>query len=193
MPAWRRRRIAWWLKGVALLAVLVHLPGRHAARSGGLVKVEQSLDRPVLLVGAAIVLGAVSVVVECEFRSAFSQIGFAAVLVGTIAAGAPFVLLSAMAAGDEPSVVRSVHPDHPDRVLTVTDVAFSIDPVHQPELVVGGGWSARHRVLGTWGEGNGPGSHQGAKWYGPDRIVVSSEAGVAPVSGRPGTPHTTAR
>ncbi|MFD0561317.1 hypothetical protein ACFQ2M_04270 [Kitasatospora saccharophila] len=154
----RRRQIAWLLRGLALLALLGLLLGRSGARSGGLVELERRFDHPVQLLGGAVVLVVVSLVVELEFRTRFSQIGCAAGLVGLIAVSVPYVLLGMVFEGDGRPVARKPHPDRPERALTVTDVALSIDPLYQVEVVTGTGWSARHWELGIWGRAAGTAS-----------------------------------
>ncbi|MFJ3218170.1 hypothetical protein ACIPLC_19895 [Kitasatospora sp. NPDC086801] len=191
MAAARHRRIAWWLRGVALAALLAYLPGYQASRSGGLVEVERWFNHPVPLLGTAVVLTVVSTVVGFEFRSWWSQVGGVAVLVALAFLGFPIVFMSSMSsltgAGDGQPVGRKVHPDHPDRVLTVTNVAFSIDPVYRLELLTGSGWSARHWDLGEWDSRSGEFST--VEWSGPDRITVTgvTEAAVFTVDsdGRP--------
>ncbi|MFE1316033.1 hypothetical protein [Kitasatospora phosalacinea] len=194
----RRRQVAWTLRGSALLAVLAFLVGRSGARSGGLVEAERLFGHPVQLLGGAVVLVVVSLVVELEFRTRFSQIGCAAALVGLVVVAGPYVLLGLAFDGDGRPVSRTTHPDRPDLALTVTDVAFSIDPLYQVEVVTGRGWSARHWELGTWGEDSGHGYYQDAVWSGPDRITVTSDEESAvfvldPATGRPGPPQVTKR
>ncbi|MFH8383003.1 hypothetical protein ACH4E7_18945 [Kitasatospora sp. NPDC018058] len=177
MTARRREQIAWWLRGGAAAALLAYLAGWHASRSGGLVEVEQWLNHPVLLGGAAVVMLVVSAVAEFEFRARWSQIGFAAVLAPFVVAGMIGTVASSVSVISEPSVERKVHPDHPDRVLTVTNVAFSIDPVYRVQLLTGSGWSARHWNLGAW-----DGEHdylQRAEWSAQDRITVTTEHQIA--------------
>ncbi|MER5866493.1 hypothetical protein [Kitasatospora sp. NPDC002040] len=191
----RRRRIAWSLRGLALLAVLAYLPGLLASRSGGLVEVERWFNHPVLLLGAAVVLTVVSVVVECEFRTQWSQIGCAAALLAIGAVGLPIVALTFVTGSDARPAVRKADPDHPDRVLTVTDTAFSIDPDFHVELLTGTGWSARHWDLGRWNERDGRGYFKGAAWSGPGQLTVTAEHeitvfNVDPATGRPSTPTT---
>ncbi|GLW70914.1 hypothetical protein Kpho02_32130 [Kitasatospora phosalacinea] len=192
----RRRQIAWTLRGLALLAALALLAGAFGARSGGLVEAERWFAHPVPLLGTAVVLVVVSLVVELEFRTRFSQIGCAVALVGLIVVSAPYVVLGLLLDGDGRPVDRKAHPDRPGLALTVTDVAFSIDPLYQVEVVTGTGWSARHWELGTWGEGTGHGYYRSAEWTGPDRITVTSDEETAvfvldPVTGRPGAPRVT--
>jgi hypothetical protein len=194
MTATRRKRIAWWLRGLASVAVLVYLPGFQASRSGGLVEVERWFHHPVPLLGAAVVLTVVSLVVQVEFRTRWSQIGCAAALVALGFVGVPIVLLSFLLDGEGRSADRKAGPDHPDRVLTVTDVAFSIDPVHHVELFTGSGWSARHWDLGVWDEHGERGYLESAVWSGPDRITVTAEKEITvftvdAASGRPSGPR----
>ncbi|MFB7948660.1 hypothetical protein ACFC6L_27515 [Kitasatospora phosalacinea] len=201
MTTHRRRRVARFLAGFAVLAVLLYLPGLHAARSGGLVEVERLLDHPLVLLGAAAVLAVGAAVIGSEFRSAASQIGFAALLVGGVALGVPAVLAGLAAGRDDGArhVERQVHPDHPDRALTVTETAsslFSPESDSRVELVTGTGWSARHWDLDTWGSAGT--SYRGASWTGPDRITVRSDGGTAvfvldPATGHPGAPQVTKR
>ncbi|MFJ9773779.1 hypothetical protein ACIRVF_21470 [Kitasatospora sp. NPDC101157] len=167
----RRRRIAWGLRAVALVSLLAYLPGWHASRSGGLVVVEHWLNRPRLLIGAAVVLIVVSLVVELEFRTRFSQIGCAVLLVPLVVAGVPVLSLSLVFSGHGGREDRFVSPDRPDRVLTVTNIAFSIDPIYQVELETGTGWSARHWSMGTWNTRGG--DFVRIDWSGPDRITVT--------------------
>ncbi|MEV7599459.1 hypothetical protein AB0O91_18980 [Kitasatospora sp. NPDC089797] len=171
MTATRRRRIAWGLRGAALLPLLAYLPGWHASRSGGLVVVEHWLNRPVLLIGAAVVLLVVSLVVGLEFRTRFSQIGCAAVLAPLVVAAVPVLALSFLFSGHGGREDRFVSPSRPDRVLTVTNVAFSIDPIYQVELEAGDGWSARHWSMGTWDTQSG--DFVRIDWSGPDQITVT--------------------
>ncbi|MFJ5234644.1 hypothetical protein ACIQBJ_32695 [Kitasatospora sp. NPDC088391] len=196
MTVRRRRQIAWTLRGLALLAVLAYLPGRQASRSGGLVEVER-FDQP-LLVGAAVVLLVVSVVVECEFRTLWSQIGCAAALVGLIATVGPVLLVAAVFGGHQASEKRATRPDRPDWLVTATDAGPVDDPLHHFELVTGSGWSARHWALGEWRGDGGIGSYASVEWTAPDRITVSSEYEVTvftldPATGRPGAPVVTRR
>ncbi|WP_158835224.1 hypothetical protein [Streptomyces sp. NRRL S-350] len=168
----RHRRIEWWFRGAALVALLAYLPGHQASRSGGLVEVEHWLNHPVLLLGAAAVLLVVSMVVQFEFRARWAQIGFAAVLSPLIVIGAAIGAL-AYAFGDDGRLIdRKPAPGNPRHVLTVTDIAFSIDPIYRVELLTGSGWSARHWDVGTWEEGDG---FRRAEWSGPDRITVTVE------------------
>ncbi|MBD0692516.1 hypothetical protein [Streptomyces sp. CBMA123] len=171
MTARRRWQIAWGLRGAALAALLVYLPGWHASRSGGLVVVEHWLNRPVLLIGSAVVLTVVSLVTGLEFRTRFSQIGYAALLAPLVFAGVPILALSFLFSGHGGREDRFVSPNRPDRVLTVTNVAFSIDPVYQVELEAGSGWSARHWSMGTWNTRGG--DFVRIDWTGPDEITVT--------------------
>ncbi|WP_431676451.1 hypothetical protein [Kitasatospora sp. KL5] len=194
MAARRRRRIAWWLRGLALVALLAYLPGFQASHSGGLVEVERWFDHPVVLLGAAVVLTVASAVIELEFRTRWSQLGCAAALVALGAVGLPIGFLSFVLGGDGRAVDRKADPNHPDHVLTVTDTAFSIDPVYHVELLTGSGWSARHWDLGVWEEGDGRGYFKSADWSGPDRITVTTEKETTvftldPLSGRPSEPR----
>ncbi|WP_354644436.1 hypothetical protein [Kitasatospora camelliae] len=186
----RRRRIVWGLRGLAVLALLSYLPGFLASRPGGLVVVERWLNHPVLQLGAAVVLTVVSAVVEFEFRTRWSQIGFAVVLVALGVAGLPVAFLSFALGGDARPVARTAAPDHPDRVVNVTDVAFSIDPVYRVELLTGSGWSTRHWDLGVWDRGA---YFQHAEWTGPDRITVTADKQVTVFTvapdGRPSEPR----
>ncbi|MFF2141353.1 hypothetical protein [Kitasatospora sp. NPDC058190] len=151
--------------------VLTYVAGWHASRSGGLVEVERWFNRPVLLVGAATVLIVVSLIVELDFRTRLSQVGCAAGLVALVFGGVPIVVLSYVFGDEGRWVERKIHPDHPDRVLTVTDIAFSIDPIYRVELVTGSGWSARHWNLGTWDADSGDFTR--VEWSAPDRITVT--------------------
>ncbi|GGU97633.1 hypothetical protein ACIG0C_22325 [Kitasatospora aureofaciens] len=171
MAARRRRRIAWGLRGTALAALLAYLPGWHASRSGGLVMVEHWLNRPRLLIGAAVVLVVLSLVVELEFRTRFSQIGCAVLLVPLVVAAVPVLSVSLVFSGHGGREDRFVSPNRSNRVLSVTNVAFSIDPVYQVELETGSGWSARHWSLGTWNTRGG--DFVRIDWSGPDQITVT--------------------
>ncbi|MFB9372131.1 hypothetical protein [Kitasatospora albolonga] len=198
MTAQRRRRIAWSLRGLALLAVLAYLPGRFAHRSGGLVVLEDWLDHPVLLVGTAIGLTVVSLVVELEFRTVWSQVGCAAGLVALLIVGAPIVFLAMVFGGDGLSVTRVADPDHPDRVLLVTNVSGSIDPDYQVQVLTGRGWSARHWDLGVWRDRDPRGNFGRASWSGTDRITVTTDEETAvftldPTTGHPSAPVVTPR
>ncbi|MEV6976409.1 hypothetical protein [Kitasatospora sp. NPDC093806] len=161
--------------------------------------VERWLNHPVLLVGAAVVLVVVSVVVEFEFRTKWSQIGCAVVLVGLGFVGVPIAFGAVVfGGGDGPVVARTAEPGYPERVLTVTDTGFSIDPVYRVELLTGVGRSARHWDLGVWGKGDGRGYFKGAEWSEEGRITVTTEKEIAvftvdPGSGRPSGPRVTPR
>ncbi|MFE7562735.1 hypothetical protein [Kitasatospora sp. NPDC057500] len=186
----RRSRIVWWLRGLALLAVLVYLPGLHASRSGGLVEVQRLLDHPVALLGSAVALTVASMVIGFEFRTRRSRVGCAALLMPLVAAGAAVVFMASLFGGDGRAVERKAAPDRPDHVLTVTDTAFSIDPVHHVELLTGTGWSARHWDLGEWDESDPRGYFESAEWTGPHRITVTTDRTVTvyavdPATGRP--------
>ncbi|WP_030267038.1 hypothetical protein [Streptomyces sp. NRRL B-24484] len=180
------------------MPLLAYLSGIQASHSGGLVEVEQWFNHPVPLVGAAVVLTVVSAVVELEFRTQWSQIGCAAGLVALILGGVPIAFLALALGGSGTPVDRTARPGHPDHVLTVTNKAFSIDPVYHVELMTGSGWSARHWDLGVWDERDGRGWFQKAEWSGPDRITVTAEREVRvitvdPATGRPGEPTVTRR
>ncbi|WP_189919233.1 hypothetical protein [Kitasatospora xanthocidica] len=191
--AWHRR-IEWWFRGAALVAFLTYLPGYQASHSGGLVEVARWLNHPVLLLGAAVVLLVVSMVVQFEFRTRWAQLGCAAVLSPLIVAAAGIGGLMFLFGDDGRLVDRKPDPSRPDHVLTITDVAFSIDPIYRVELLTGSGWTARHWDLGTWNEGDG---FRKAEWSGPGRITVTAEheTRVYTVSddGRLGEPEVTRR
>ncbi|MFE6054311.1 hypothetical protein ACFQ6N_26460 [Kitasatospora sp. NPDC056446] len=169
--AWHRR-IEWWFRGAALVAFLAYLPGYQASRSGGLVEVERWLNHPVLLLGAAAVLLVVSMIVQFEFRTRWAQIGCAAILSPLIVIAVAIGTLMFVFGDGGRLVDRKPDPSHPDHVLTITDVAFSIDPIYRVELRTGDGWTARHWDLGTWEERDG---FRKAEWSGPNRITVTAE------------------
>ncbi|MBO1416270.1 hypothetical protein [Streptomyces sp. FH025] len=180
---------------MALVAILAYLAGLHASRSGGLVVVERWLNHPVLLVGVAAALIVVSLLIERESRTAWSQIGCVGALAVLVFGGLPIAVLSYVFSGDGRWVERKVRPEHPDRVLTVTDVAFSIDPIYHVELLSGTGWSARHWDLGTW-ETEG-GDFTRVDWSGPNQITVTGERELRVFEVHPdgslGAPRVTAR
>ncbi|WP_030060543.1 MULTISPECIES: hypothetical protein [Streptomyces] len=194
MTVTRRKQIVWWLRGAALAALLAYLPGYLSSRSGGLVEVERLLNHPVLLLGSAVVLLVLSMVIRFEFRTRWAQIGFAAVLSPLIVIGIAIGSLSYVLGGDGRLVARKPGPDRPDHVLTVTDIAFSIDPIYRVELLTGTGWSARHWSLGTWEENDG---FLKAEWTGPGRIAVTAEHETRVYTvdgdGRPAGPEVTRR
>lgn len=180
------------------MALLAYLPGFQASHSGGLVEVERWFDHPVLLLGAAVVLTVASAVVGFEFRTRWSQIGCAAAVVALGVVGLPIAFLSFALNGEGRAVDQKAGPDRPDHVLTVTNVAFSIDPVYRVELLTDSGWSARHWDLGVWEEGDGRGYFKSAEWSGPDQIMVTAEKEITvftvdPVSGRPSEPRVAPR
>ncbi|MGW3040149.1 hypothetical protein ACWC9T_08895 [Kitasatospora sp. NPDC001159] len=183
MTARRRKQIAWWLRGVALAALLAYLPGRHASRSGGLVEVERWFNRPLLLVGAAVVLVVASLMVELEFRTRRSQIGFAGGLAALVCLGLPLAVMTYVFGGYGGRVDRFVSPNRPDRVLTVTNVAFSIDPVYRVEVVAGNGWSARHWSMGVWD--TSADDFVRVDWSGPDQITVTGRKALTVFDVRP--------
>ncbi|MFE7639642.1 hypothetical protein ACFU7Z_37010 [Kitasatospora sp. NPDC057518] len=159
----------WGLGGAALLALLAYAVGRYESRSGGLVVVERWLDHPVLLVGTAVVLTAVALYIGMEFRTWVSQIGCAVAMVALVFGG-PLIAFLALVSG-EGRTDREASPGRPDRVLTMTNVAFSIDPIYRVELVAGSGWSARHWSMGIWNTRGG--DFVRADWSGPDRITIT--------------------
>ncbi|MEU9042767.1 MULTISPECIES: hypothetical protein [unclassified Kitasatospora] len=190
----RHRRIEWWFRGAALVAILVYLIGHQAAGSGGLVEVERWLNHPVLLLGAAAVMLMVSMLVQFEFRERWAQLGCAAIasplIVVAVAIGAVTYFL-----GSEGRLMeRRPDPGNPEHVLTVTDLAWSIDPICRVELLTGSGWTARHWYLGTWDEGDG---FLRAEWSGVNRITVITEREVREYTverdGKPGEPEVTPR
>ncbi|MFE7594549.1 hypothetical protein ACFU6K_34605 [Kitasatospora sp. NPDC057512] len=168
----RRRQVVWWLRGAALAAFLVYLPGYFSSRQGGLVEVERRLNHPVLLLGTAVTLAMASALAQVEFRTRWAQIGCAAVLSPLLVIGAAVGGLAYVFGGDGRLVDRKPDPNRSDHVLSVTDIAFSIDPVYRVELLTGTGWSARHWGLGTWEEEDG---FVKAEWSGPGRITVTLE------------------
>ncbi|MFD5431366.1 hypothetical protein ACFWJ4_04175 [Kitasatospora sp. NPDC127067] len=156
---------------MAFAALLAYLAGWYASRPGGLVVVDQWLNHPVLLVGAAVVLVVASLIIELEFRTRVSQIGCAAGLVALIF-GAPMTVFTVLATTGFPGRTdREVSPGRPDRVLTMTNVAFSIDPIYRVELVSGTGWSARHWSMGIWNTQYG--DLVRIDWSGTDRITIT--------------------
>ncbi|WP_416874834.1 hypothetical protein [Kitasatospora sp. SC0581] len=171
---------------MALVALSAYLVGRHASRSGGLVELELWFHRPVLLVGATVVLVLVSLIVELDFRTPESQISLAGGLVALVLLGVPLAL-STLAAGDSGvRTAREAAPGHPDRVLVFTDAADSFEPDRRVELLTGSGWSARHWSLGA----RGPGERLlRAEWSGPGRITVTLEKEIEVFTvGEDGTP-----
>ncbi|MFJ6622231.1 hypothetical protein ACIQOW_32205 [Kitasatospora sp. NPDC091335] len=172
MTVTRRKQVVWWLRGAALAAFLVYLPGYLSSQQGGLVKVERWLNHPVLLLGTAVTLAVASAVAQFEFRTRWAQIGCAAVLSPLLVVGAAVGALAYVFGGDGRLVDSRPEPNRADHVLNITDLAFSIDPVYRVELVSGTGWSARHWSLGTWGEEEG---FLRAEWTGPGRITVTLE------------------
>ncbi|MFD8479373.1 hypothetical protein [Kitasatospora sp. NPDC059673] len=198
MTAARRRQIAWGLRGLALVSAVAYLPGLQASSSGGLVEVAHWLNHPVPLIGVAVVLVVISLVVELEFRTWVSQVGCAIGLVALIFVGVPLALVSFVFSGEGRNVVREPDPEHSGRVLAVTDITASIDPVYEVQVLTGSGWSARHWDLGVWSERDKRGWFKGAEWSGPNQITVTSEREIAvftldPASGRPSEPRTTPR
>ncbi|MFG2822362.1 hypothetical protein ACGFX4_23380 [Kitasatospora sp. NPDC048365] len=182
----QRRQVAWSLRGVALLAVLAHLPGARAATDGGLVRVESWLNRPVLLLGGAIALIVLSLVVELDFRTKWSQIGCAALLAPLVLVGALVVFVALTKSGGAHPMERLTSPAQPDRVVTVIDLDF-IDPVYRFELRTGTGWSERHWDLGEY---DGFEHDEHAEWTGPNEITVTREDSrtvftLDPATGRP--------
>ncbi|MFI2611592.1 hypothetical protein [Kitasatospora sp. NPDC018619] len=175
MTAKRRRQVVWWLRGAALAALLVYLPGYFSSRPGGLVEVERWLNHPVLLLGTAVTLAVASAVAQFEFRTRWAQIGCAAVLSPLLVIGAAVGGLAYLFGGDGRVVDRQADPGRADHVLSVTDTALSIDPVYRVELLTGRGWSARHWGLGTWAAEDG---FVRAEWSGPGRITVTLAAEV---------------
>ncbi|MFF4382375.1 hypothetical protein [Kitasatospora sp. NPDC001547] len=167
---------------MAAAALLAYAAGRHASRSGGLVVVERWLNHSVLLVGSAVLLIVVSLVIELEFRTWLSQVGCAVGLVALIFGGVPIAFLAIVLSRDG-WTERTAAPGHPDRVLTVTDIAFSIDPVYRVELVSGTGWSARHWSMGIWDTERT--DFVRVDWSGPDRITITRDAKVTVFDVRP--------
>ncbi|MGW4896788.1 hypothetical protein ACWEQL_31700 [Kitasatospora sp. NPDC004240] len=191
MTAKRSKRIAWGLTGGAVAAILAYLSGYQASQSGGLVEVERWLNHPVPLLGTAVVLLVVSAVLGPGSRTRLWRMASAAVLAVVVAVGAVGAVSSFVLGGTR-SADRKPAPNHPDRVLTVTDIAYSIDPVHHVELRTGSGWAARHWDLGTWDEGDGL---RGAEWSAADQITLTTYKQtrvytLAP-DGRPGQPRIT--
>ncbi|WP_316529013.1 hypothetical protein [Kitasatospora brasiliensis] len=184
----------WVLRGAALAVLLVLLVGWNSSRSGGLVVLEQWLYHPVPLIAAAVALTVASLIVGMEFRTKLSQIGCAAGLMALVFGGLPIAGFAYIADQDRWSE-RRPGSGHPDRVLVVTDVAFSIDPVWRVELVSGTGWSARHWYLGTWDTENS--DFVRVDWSGPEQITVTRQEGNTVFDVRPdgslGEPREEAR
>ncbi|MET8542346.1 hypothetical protein ABZW03_17060 [Kitasatospora sp. NPDC004799] len=170
MTAVRRKRIVWGLRGAALAALLAYAAGWNSSRSGGLVVVEHGLNHPLLLGGSAVLLVVVSLIISMEFRTWVSQIGCAIGLIALVLGGIPVGFLGIVLSRGG-WTERTAAPGHSDRVLTVTDVAFSIDPIYKVELVSGTGWSARHWSLGTWDTEQT--DYVRVDWSGPDRITIT--------------------
>ncbi|MFE5582888.1 hypothetical protein [Kitasatospora sp. NPDC056531] len=168
---------------MALAALLAYLPGRHAARSGGLVEVERWFNRPLLLIGTAVVLVVASLITELEFRTRRSLIGFVGGLVALVCLGLPLAVATYVFSGYGGRVDRFVSPNRLDRVLTVTNVAVSIDPVYRVEVVAGSGWSARHWRMGVW-DTRGD-DFVRVDWSGPDQITVTGRKTLAVFDVRP--------
>ncbi|MFB7905561.1 hypothetical protein ACFC1T_03955 [Kitasatospora sp. NPDC056076] len=200
----RRRWAVRGLRAGALAALLAYAAGRYASRSGGLVEVERLLDRPVLLLGAAVVLLVVSAVLGIGARTGsgsgaragFVQIAVAVVLAPLVAASAVGAVSSRLLDGGARSVERKVHPDHPERVLTVTGDSSSIDSTsYRAELLTGTGWSARHWTIGSWDGGRD--RLRAVECSTADRITVTTAREVLVFTlgpdGDPGRPAATPR
>ncbi|MFE7526573.1 hypothetical protein ACFU7Y_12690 [Kitasatospora sp. NPDC057542] len=150
---------------MALAALLACAAGRRESRSGGLVVVERWLNHPVLLIGSALVLVAVSFFVELGFSSETGQIGCGLGL-AALGFGLPIAVLMYLFGPHEGSSHREAAPGRPDRVITITEMG-GFDPLYRRELVSGSGWSARHWELDYSRHGTG------VNWSGPDRITIT--------------------
>ncbi|MFE3503590.1 hypothetical protein [Kitasatospora sp. NPDC059160] len=111
----RRRWAVQGLRAGALAALLAYAAGRYASRSGGLVEVERLLDRPVPLLGAAVVLLVVSAVLGAGSRvgaSSGARAGFVQIAVaGFEALGGEVARGADLLQGDE--VLLAADPGRP--------------------------------------------------------------------------------
>ncbi|MEV7179329.1 hypothetical protein [Kitasatospora sp. NPDC093679] len=161
--------------GVALLLVVGYAAGVWSARSGGRVRVAELLDRPVPLLGAAGVL-LVAALVLAPRRPGRGLFTAPVLLVtGVLALRVLIGALDVTGPPRQHTVMSVVAPGRADRLLSV--VRHAVGPCWSVEVETGGGWSARHWLLGVFEHGPAAGGPVDGHWDGPDRVVVRAADG----------------
>ncbi|MEV6210940.1 hypothetical protein [Kitasatospora sp. NPDC051914] len=133
------------------------------------------LDRPVLLLGGAVLLlvAALLLAPKRPGRGLFTAPGV--LVAGVLALRVLIGALDVVGPPRQHTVLSSVAPDRADRILLV--VRHAVGPCWSVEVETGGGWSARRWLLGVFDHGPAGGGPVDGHWAGPDRVVVRAADG----------------
>lgn len=178
--SYRSERTFALLLALAPLLVLAWAAGTREQRSGGLLRVEQALDHPVLLVVAAVLLIVAPLLRPGDRR----RRPLSVLLISTGALALPVTLLYCLLvsafddSGDR--VERRAAPGRGDRTLVVTAGASGADPIWSVAVEDGSGLSTRWWALGGFGRNTAhdAGERVAAAWTGPDEVTVDTDRGV---------------
>ncbi|MBV6700528.1 hypothetical protein [Kitasatospora aureofaciens] len=177
MPLRTRRVLVRVLGGAGLAAVLLYTEGQWESRSGGRMLVADLLNRPELLLGAA--LAAMIAAAWLADRRTAVRTATRAV---TVTAGVVFLLgvLAVHKVSAAETRSRETAPARPERALVVVHRLYEAGPEPgehwQVLLETGTGWSARRWTLADVGGGPDDGRLVRASWTGRDRITIVTDA-----------------
>ncbi|MFC8451092.1 hypothetical protein [Kitasatospora sp. NPDC057223] len=180
MRRYRSERTFVLLLGLAPLLVLAWAAGERERRSGGLVRIGEALDRPGMLVVAAVLL-----IVAPLFRpDGRHRRPLSLLLIAAGALAVPvtllFCLLGAAFGSGGDRVERHAAPGRGDRTLVVDEGAAGPDSIWSVQADEGTGLSTRRWELGSFGRQttHPAGVRLTAAWTGPDEITVETDEGV---------------
>ncbi|WP_418961018.1 hypothetical protein [Streptomyces tritici] len=164
----RRARAGWLLGGAAALVGAAGL-GHLAGRDGGLLRVAQVLDHP-LLFGALAFVAAVAGIGVAIRNGIVRGLVIGAAVLATIAA-APIALLVVMGSFTVDTLDEAA-PGRTDRRLVVTEGADMIDPLWWVYVDTGSGLGVRRWQLGAFNGDDPANGLVEVRWDGPDRVRV---------------------
>ncbi|MFD4397500.1 hypothetical protein [Kitasatospora sp. NPDC058397] len=176
MPKARRTLVRLLLAGGAA-AVLLYTEGQWESRSGGLMLVADLLNRPELLLGAA--LAALIAAAWLGDRRTAVRTATRAV---TVTAGVVFLLgvLAAHKVSAAETRSRETAPARQELALVVVHRSYATAPKDNDDwqvlLEVGAGWSARRWSLAQIGRAPDDARLVEASWTGRDQITVVTDS-----------------
>ncbi|MFD7582170.1 hypothetical protein ACFV84_37680 [Kitasatospora sp. NPDC059811] len=176
MPKARRTLVRLLLAGGAA-AVLLYTEGQWESRSGGLMLVADLLNRPELLLGAA--LAALIAAAWLGDRRTAVRTATRAV---TVTAGVVFLLgvLAAHKVAAAETRSRETAPARQELALVVVHRSYATAPKDNDDwqvlLEVGAGWSARRWSLAQIGRAPDDARLVEASWTGRDQITVVTDS-----------------
>ncbi|MFG2334190.1 hypothetical protein ACGFMM_31945 [Streptomyces sp. NPDC048604] len=160
------------LLGAAVLLVGAAGIGRLAGRDGGLLRVAQLLDHPLLFGGLAFVSAVAGICLAVRKTVVRWAVAGTAVLV--LIPFTPLALLLLTTAGQEQTLDEAA-PGRSDRRLVVTEGSAMIDPLWWVYVDSGSGLGVRRWQVAHI-NGDFSGALVEAAWDGPDRIRLVMSA-----------------